>query len=48
VMQSASRYRKGDELGWFEQGSTIILLAPKILSSCRTFIPDIQSAWAKH
>ena len=29
--------RKGEELGWFEHGSTIILLAPK----CHQTVPDI-------
>lgn len=29
-------YRKGEELGWFEHGSTIILLAPKGFTLCQT------------
>lgn len=28
VIECNANYRKGDELGWFEHGSTIILLAP--------------------
>src|ERR1044072_3231457 len=28
VMPCAADYRKGDEMGWFEHGSTIVLLAP--------------------
>jgi len=28
VMLCAADYRKGDEMGWFEHGSTIVLLAP--------------------
>jgi phosphatidylserine decarboxylase len=27
-----ARYRKGDEMGWFQHGSTIIALAPKGVS----------------
>lgn len=36
------RYNKGDELGWFEHGSTIILLFPEV---CR-FVPHIQEGLA--
>ena len=28
-MASSAPYRKGEELGWFEHGSTILLFAPK-------------------
>ena len=28
VMPCAADYRKGDEMGWFEHGSTIVILAP--------------------
>ena len=28
VMPCSADYRKGDEMGWFEHGSTIVLLAP--------------------
>jgi phosphatidylserine decarboxylase len=28
VMRCAADYRKGDEMGWFEHGSTIVMLAP--------------------
>ena len=27
-MPCSADYRKGDEMGWFEHGSTIVLLAP--------------------
>ena len=29
VLPCAADYRKGDEMGWFEHGSTIVLLAPE-------------------
>jgi phosphatidylserine decarboxylase len=29
-------YRKGDEMGWFEHGSTIVVLAPETLSLADT------------
>jgi phosphatidylserine decarboxylase len=29
VLRCAADYRKGDELGWFEHGSTIVMLAPE-------------------
>ena len=28
------RFRKGEEMGWFEHGSTIIVLAPKGFALC--------------
>ncbi len=28
VMRCTANYRKGDEMGWFEHGSTIVVLAP--------------------
>ncbi len=38
VLPCDARYRKGDELGWFEHGSTIILLFPEAYS----FLPNIR------
>lgn len=38
VLSCDARYRKGDELGWFEHGSTIILLFPEVYS----FLPNIR------
>ena len=32
VIPCAASYRKGDEMGWFEHGSTIVVLAPETLS----------------
>jgi phosphatidylserine decarboxylase len=29
VRQSGARFRKGEEMGWFEHGSTIVVLAPE-------------------
>ena len=29
VIPCASDFRKGEEMGWFEHGSTIVVLAPK-------------------
>lgn len=34
VMPCAADYRKGDELGWFEHGSTIIVFAPDGFDLC--------------
>jgi len=34
VIACDSRYRKGDELGWFEHGSTIIVFAPDGFALC--------------
>ena len=34
VIPCASRYRKGDELGWFEHGSTILMFAPRGYALC--------------
>jgi phosphatidylserine decarboxylase len=34
VIGSDARYRKGEELGWFEHGSTIIVFAPEGFSLC--------------
>ena len=28
----SATYRKGDEMGWFEHGSTIVVLAPQTMS----------------
>jgi phosphatidylserine decarboxylase len=33
-MPCAADYRKGDELGWFEHGSTIIVFAPDGFDLC--------------
>jgi phosphatidylserine decarboxylase len=30
----SARFRKGEEMGWFEHGSTIIVLAPLGLALC--------------
>jgi phosphatidylserine decarboxylase len=32
VISCSATYRKGDEMGWFEHGSTIVVLAPETLS----------------
>jgi phosphatidylserine decarboxylase len=32
VTACSATYRKGDEMGWFEHGSTIVVLAPQTLS----------------
>lgn len=32
LMHCATDYRKGDEMGWFEHGSTIVMLAPRTWS----------------
>ena len=32
VVSCAASYRKGDEMGWFEHGSTIVVLAPQAMS----------------
>ena len=32
VIACSAAYRKGDEMGWFEHGSTIVVLAPETLS----------------
>jgi len=34
VIECDARFRKGQELGWFQQGSTIIVFAPKGLELC--------------
>jgi phosphatidylserine decarboxylase len=34
VMACAADFRKGDELGWFEHGSTIIVFAPESFALC--------------
>lgn len=39
VMPCATDYRKGDEMGWFEHGSTIVLLAPDGYSLTRNVQP---------
>jgi phosphatidylserine decarboxylase len=33
-MECDTSFRKGDEMGWFQHGSTIIVLAPKGFSMC--------------
>jgi phosphatidylserine decarboxylase len=32
AIPSSAAYRKGDEMGWFEHGSTIVVLAPETMS----------------
>ena len=39
VMPCSADYRKGDEMGWFEHGSTIVLLAPASWS----FVESIET-----
>jgi phosphatidylserine decarboxylase len=34
VLACDAPYRKGEEMGWFEQGSTIVLLAPESFTLC--------------
>jgi phosphatidylserine decarboxylase len=34
VIPCDAAYKKGDELGWFEHGSTIIVLAPPGFTLC--------------
>ena len=34
VMACNAEFRKGDELGWFEHGSTIIVFAPDAFALC--------------
>jgi phosphatidylserine decarboxylase len=34
VLRCGAQFRKGDELGWFEHGSTIIVFAPEGFSLC--------------
>jgi phosphatidylserine decarboxylase len=36
VMSCDAQFSKGEEMGWFEHGSTIIVLAPKDFSLCDT------------
>ncbi len=36
VFSCAASYRRGDEMGWFEQGSTIVVLAPDGFDLCET------------
>jgi phosphatidylserine decarboxylase len=36
VMRCAADYRKGEEMGWFEHGSTIVMLAPETWSFVAT------------
>jgi phosphatidylserine decarboxylase len=36
VLQCDAAFRKGDELGWFEHGSTIIVFAPQGFSLCES------------
>lgn len=42
VIPCAASYRKGDEMGWFEHGSTIVVLAPQTLS----LADDVQTGTA--
>jgi phosphatidylserine decarboxylase len=35
VIPCNARFRKGEEMGWFQHGSTIILFAPAGLALCR-------------
>ncbi len=35
----AARLKKGEEMGWFQHGSTIIVFAPKGLSLCGNVVP---------
>jgi hypothetical protein len=39
-------FRKGDELGWFEHGSTIIVFAPAGFRLCSGVRDARRSAWA--
>jgi phosphatidylserine decarboxylase len=39
VVRCAADYRKGDEMGWFEHGSTIVMLAP----SSWSFADNVQA-----
>ena len=34
IFRCAASYRKGQEMGWFEHGSTIIVFAPKGFALC--------------
>ena len=34
VIACDAQFRKGDEMGWFEHGSTIIVFAPESFSLC--------------
>jgi phosphatidylserine decarboxylase len=36
VFACDSTYRRGEEMGWFEQGSTIVVLAPRDFELCET------------
>jgi phosphatidylserine decarboxylase len=38
VMSCDATYRKGAEMGWFQHGSTIIVLAPPGVSICRHLV----------
>ena len=40
------RFEKGQEMGWFEHGSTIIVLAPNGFSLCDNVRKGASSAWA--
>lgn len=42
VVACSARFAKGDELGWFEHGSTIIMLAPSGYALCEGIAPAQQ------
>ena len=42
VFACDARLRKGDELGWFEHGSTIILLAPDHFEFCQNVSEGVR------
>jgi phosphatidylserine decarboxylase len=53
VFPCAASVRKGDELGWFEHGSTIILLAPDDFDFCDNVAEGARiragdKLWRKH
>jgi phosphatidylserine decarboxylase len=37
-----ARFAKGDEMGWFEHGSTIVVLAPEGFELCETIVTDAR------
>ena len=39
AFRATPAFAKGEEMGWFEQGSTIIALAPDGFSLCDTIQP---------
>lgn len=40
VIPCDARFRKGEEMGWFEHGSTIIVFAPKGFALCDSIQPE--------